>query len=122
MFDFNQLEEYTSKSELCRLLKVSSRTIFNYHQLALSVDDFYEDYPTLGNDTDTTAKLTKYQVWVLTTLITFGQRIAKSKMLKTCHDGSKALKNEVNFSLSKNEFSKYLARQDKQSTAITLVA
>jgi hypothetical protein len=42
-FDLSKLGEFTSKSKLIQLLQISSRTMYEYHQLALLIDDFEAD-------------------------------------------------------------------------------
>ena len=62
------LQSLTTKKALAKKLKISERTIHNYHQIAMtSIDEFYEDYPTIPikNVADTSFPLSEYQVWVL---------------------------------------------------------
>ena len=78
-FDLSRLEEFTSKSKLILLLKISSRTMYEYHQLALLIDDFENDYPsvTRGSKAITSCELTKYQSWVIVSLIMCCQRLKR---------------------------------------------
>jgi hypothetical protein len=61
-----------TKFQLAKELGVSPRTVFNYNKLALDVNDFYDDYPTLNGDTNTRHPLTDYQCWVIKNLIKLG--------------------------------------------------
>jgi hypothetical protein len=78
-FDLSQFGEFTSKSKLGNILEVSSRTIFEYHQLAMLISDFEGDYPSIsrGSKAITSAGLTKYQCWVLFSLMLVCRRLAR---------------------------------------------
>ena len=103
-FDLSQLGEFTSKSKLGSILDVSSRTVFEYHQLAMLISDFEGDYPSIsrGSKAITSAGLTKYQCWVMFSLMLVCRRLAR-------HDVANVLLNELDkdFSqkFSKNNFS-----------------
>ena len=102
-FDLSQLGEFTSKSKLGSILDVSSRTVFEYHQLAMLISDFEGDYPSIsrGSKAITSAGLTKYQCWVMFSLMLVCRRLAR-------HDVANVLLNELDkdFSqkFSKNNF------------------
>lgn len=78
-FHLSQLGEFTSKSRLGNILEVSSRTIFEYHQLAMLIADFEGDYPSIsrGSKAITSAGLTKYQCWVMFSLMLVCRRLAR---------------------------------------------
>jgi len=78
-FDLSKVADFTSKNKLIQLLKISSRTIYEYHQLALLIEDFESDYPsfTRGSQAITSCELTKYQVWVIFSLIVCCQRLKR---------------------------------------------
>lgn len=78
-FDLSQLEDFTSKSKLIQLLKISSRTMYEYHQLALLIEDFECDYPafTQNSPAITSCELSKYQVWVIFSLILCCKRLKR---------------------------------------------
>ena len=59
-------EDLTTRAALAKLLNVTSRSIANYHSLALDcVDDYYEDFPKVLNQRITSFRLSKYQSWVI---------------------------------------------------------
>jgi hypothetical protein len=59
-------QDLTTRAALAKLLKVTSRSIANYHSLALDcVDDYYEDFPKVLNQRITSFRLSKYQSWVI---------------------------------------------------------
>lgn len=78
-FSLSELGEFTSKSRLGNILEVSSRTIFEYHQLAMLISDFEGDYPSIsrGSKAITSAGLTKYQCWVMFSLMLVCRRLAR---------------------------------------------
>lgn len=89
-FDLSKLGEYTSKSKLIQLLKISSRTMYEYHQLALLISDFEDDYPsfTRGSQAITSCELTKYQVWVIFSLIVCCQRLKRRNVYECLLKGT----------------------------------
>jgi hypothetical protein len=46
-FFLGELGEFTSKSKLSQLLQISSRTLYQYHDIAMLIDDFEADYPSI---------------------------------------------------------------------------
>lgn len=78
-FHFEELGEFTSKSKLSQLLQISSRTLYQYHEIAMVIEDFENDYPSItkGSKAITKVELTKYQCWVLFTLIFVCRRLSK---------------------------------------------
>ena len=78
-FSLGELGEFTSKSKLGNILEISSRTVFEYHQLAMLIADFEGDYPSIsrGSKAITSAGLTKYQCWVMFTLMLVCRRLAR---------------------------------------------
>ena len=78
-FSLSELGEFTSKSKLGNILEVSSRTIFEYNQLAMLIADFEGDYPSIsrGSKAITSAGLTKYQCWVMFSLMLCCRRLAR---------------------------------------------
>ncbi|MFM6007525.1 MAG: hypothetical protein ACKPA7_27295 [Sphaerospermopsis kisseleviana] len=64
------------------MLKISSRTMYEYHQLALLISDFENDYPsfTRGSKAITSCELTKYQSWVIVSLIVCCQRLKRKNV------------------------------------------
>ncbi|MFM7369818.1 MAG: hypothetical protein ACKO2Z_18945, partial [Sphaerospermopsis kisseleviana] len=80
--DLSKLGEFTSKSKLIQLLEISSRTMYEYHQLALLISDFENDYPsfTRGSQAITSCELTKYQSWVIVSLIVCCQRLKRKNV------------------------------------------
>lgn len=99
-FDLSQLGEFTSKSKLGSILDVSSRTVFEYHQLAMLISDFEGDYPSIsrGSKAITSAGLTKYQCWVMFSLMLVCRRLARQ-------DVANVLLNELDKDFS-HKFSK----------------
>lgn len=78
-FSLSELGEFTSKSKLGNILEVSSRTVFEYHQLAMLIADFEGDYPSISRNSKaiTSASLTKYQCWVMFSLMLACRRLAR---------------------------------------------
>ena len=78
-FSLGELGEFTSKSKLSQLLQISSRTLYQYHDIAMLVDDFEDDYPSItkGSKAITKAELTRYQCWVLFTLMLVCRRLSR---------------------------------------------
>ena len=99
-FNLSELGEFTSKSKLGSLLEVSSRTIFEYHQLAMLISDFEGDYPSISKNSKaiTSAGLTKYQCWVMFSLMLACRRLARQ-------DVSNVLLNDLDPEFS-HKFSK----------------
>ncbi|MEY3223589.1 MAG: hypothetical protein RLZZ203_2445 [Cyanobacteriota bacterium] len=89
-FDLSQLGEFTSKSKLIQILKISSRTMYEYHQLALLIDDFENDYPSFtgGSQAITSCELTKYQSWVIVSLIFCCQRLKRRNVYECLLKGN----------------------------------
>lgn len=123
--DFNILEigEYTTKTHLATLLKISTRTIYQYHKLALQTDEFLTDYPTLDNEYyNTSSSLTRYQVWVIYMLMLCAQRVPKSQMLETDANNKVWIKQSVNARLSKSEYQRFLNVQSNIIDTLMKVA
>jgi len=99
-FNLSELAEFTSKSRLGNILEVSSRTIFEYHQLAMLISDFEGDYPSISRNSKaiTSAGLTKYQCWVMFTLMLACRRLSRQ-------DVANVLLNELDRDFS-HKFSK----------------
>ncbi len=99
-FSLSELGEFTSKSRLGNILEVSSRTIFEYHQLAMLISDFEGDYPSISRNSKaiTSAGLTKYQCWVMFSLMLACRRLARQ-------DVANVLLNELDKDFS-HKFSK----------------
>lgn len=78
-FSLGELGEFTSKSKLTQVLKISSRTLYQYHEIALLIEDFEADYPSItkGSKAITKAELTKYQCWVIFSLILVCRRLTR---------------------------------------------
>lgn len=108
-FDLNELEEFTSKSRLTQILKISSRTMHAYHQLALLIEDFENDYPSITKESKaiTKAALTRYQCWVIYCLILVCRRLSKSDVYECLNKGSNpgftAKFSKANYQLIMNE-------------------
>lgn len=79
-FNLASLDDYTSKSKLAAVLECSTRTIHAYHDIAINIGDFEADYPSItkGSKAITSAELTRYQCWVLFTLMVVCQRLRRS--------------------------------------------
>ena len=99
-FNLSELGEFTSKSRLGNILEVSSRTVFEYHQLAMLISDFEGDYPSISRNSKaiTSAGLTKYQCWVMFSLMLACRRLARQ-------DVANVLLNELDPDFS-HKFSK----------------
>ncbi len=94
-------EDLTTRAALAKLLSVTSRSIANYHSLALDcVDDYYDDFPKVLNQRITNFRLSKYQCWVLWKLKTTIDITKNSDLIK------QALINDVESQklFSKQEF------------------
>jgi hypothetical protein len=78
-FHLEELGEFTSKSKLSQLLDISSRTLYQYHDIAMLIDDFENDYPSItkGSKAITKAELTRYQCWVLFSLMLVCRRLSR---------------------------------------------
>ena len=78
-FHLEELREFTSKSRLAQTLKISSRTLYQYHDIAILIDDFEDDYPSItkGSKAITKADLTRYQCWVLFSLMLVCRRLSR---------------------------------------------
>jgi hypothetical protein len=78
-FSLGELREFTSKSRLAQTLKISSRTLYQYHDIAILIDDFEDDYPSItkGSKAITKAELTRYQCWVLFSLMLVCRRLSR---------------------------------------------
>lgn len=61
-----QFEDLSTRLRLAEILGVTSRSIANYHSLALScVDDYFDDFPRILGQRITNFRLSKYQCWVI---------------------------------------------------------
>ncbi|MFY7798016.1 MAG: hypothetical protein ACOVQ3_03430 [Dolichospermum sp.] len=102
-FNLSNLEEFTSKSRLGNILEVSSRTVFEYHQLAMLISDFEGDYPSISRNSKaiTSAGLTKYQCWVMFSLMLACRRLARQDVANVLLN---ELDKEFSHKFSKNNF------------------
>lgn len=102
-FDFTTIKEFTSKSKLWQLLKISSATGVSYHDLAMCLPDFENDYPRMTSNSSpcTKAELTKYQVWVIYKLMWHCLRASRQDTYQCLLNG---LNPVFEASLSKNEY------------------
>ena len=88
-FDLNSLPEFTSKSHLQTLFKCSRPTIYEYHDIALNLSDYELDFPPRPNGTrNTSAALTKYQCWVIYSLMLYCRRVSRSDVSEVFLQGS----------------------------------
>jgi hypothetical protein len=93
-----RFEDLTTRGRLAEILNVTTRSIANYHSLALDcVDDYFEDFPKVLGKRITNFRLSKYQCWVLWRLKTSIDITKNSKLIK------QALINEIE---SQKKFSK----------------
>ena len=83
-FTLANLDDYTSKSKLAFILQCSTRTIYCYHDIAMNLEDFEADYPSIckGSKAITSAELTKYQCWVIFSLMLICRRLQRSDVSK----------------------------------------
>jgi hypothetical protein len=84
-FNLASLCDYTSKSKLAFILQCSTRTIYCYHDIAMNLEDFEADYPSItkGSKAITSAELTRYQCWVLFSLMLVCRRLQRNDVA-TC--------------------------------------
>lgn len=84
-FTTKTLRQYTSKLQLAKILNVSTKTLYQYHDTAMLIEDFEKDYPSFTNDSYaiTKASLTQYQCWVIFSLISICRRLPH-KEVKVC--------------------------------------
>ena len=89
-FSLGDLGEFTSKSKLSQILKISSRTLYQYHEIALLIEDFEGDYPSITNGSKaiTKAELTKYQCWVIFSLILVCRRLSRADVYECLLKGT----------------------------------
>lgn len=89
-FSLDQIDDFISKSALCNLLKISSRTMYEYHQLAMLIPDFEADYPCVrsGSVAITSCQLTKYQCWVIVSLLVISKRLRRSNVYECLLNGT----------------------------------
>lgn len=89
-FSLGDLGEFTSKSKLAQILKISSRTLYQYHEIALLIEDFESDYPSItkGSKAITKAELTKYQCWVIFSLILVCRRLSRADVYECLLKGT----------------------------------
>ena len=89
-FHLEELGEFTSKSKLSKLLDISSRTLYQYHDIAILMDDFEDDYPSItkGSKAITKAELTRYQCWVLFTLMLVCRRLSRGDVYECLLKGT----------------------------------
>lgn len=81
-FDLEKMPDFISKSRLCSTLQISTKTMWNYHQLAMLIPDFESDYPCVrsGSMAITSCQLTKYQCWVIVSLLMVSKRLRRSNV------------------------------------------
>ncbi len=97
-------EELATRQKLAEMLGVTTRSIANYHNLALDcVDDYFEDFPKVLNKRITSFRLSKYQCWVIWKLKMTIDVTKNSNLIK------QALINDVE---SQKHFSKAKFTQD----------
>ncbi|WP_392476922.1 hypothetical protein [Nostoc sp. C110] len=111
-------QDLTTRAALAKLLSVTSRSIANYHTLALNcVDDYYEDFPKVLNQTITSFRLSKYQSWVIWKLKIMIDVTKNSDLIK------QALINDLESQklFSKQEFlSQQLEAKENESKGIRI--
>lgn len=96
-----RFEDLTTRGRLAKILNVTTRSIANYHSLALDcVDDYFEDFPKVLGKRITNFRLSKYQSWVIWKLKTTIDITKNSDLIK------QALINDVESQklFSKQEF------------------
>lgn len=82
-FKIQDFDFLTAKSQLPMRINCSLRSIHNYHEIAaIYVDDFLNDYPTIGEKIITSHPLTIYQCWVIFRIHQFLKLIPKAELLK----------------------------------------
>jgi hypothetical protein len=82
-FPIDRFDVLNTKSFLSHALECSTRSIYNYAEIAeIYVDDFLNDYPKIGSEIITSYPLTIYQCWVLFRIYQFLKNIPKSEVLK----------------------------------------
>lgn len=87
-FDLSRLSEFTSKSHLEQLFRCSRPTVYQYHDIALNLADYEDDFPPRPNGTKNTgAGLTRYQCWVIFALMVYTRRVPRSDVSKVFLDG-----------------------------------
>lgn len=81
-FDLKEIPENISKRRLFKLLECSSQTLREYHDIAMNIPDFENEYPRVTSKSTPITKvaLTKYQVWVIFSLIKVSQRLTKKEV------------------------------------------
>lgn len=88
-FSLSALSEFTSKSRLQTLFKCSRPTIYEYHDIALNLEDYELDFPPRPNGTrNTSATLTRYQCWVIYSLMLYCRRVNRSDVSEVFLQGS----------------------------------
>lgn len=120
-FTLEALPEYTPKLTLAKILEVSSRTLYEYHNTAMLISDFEAEYPAFTNDSYpiTKAKLTKYQCWVLFSLILVCRRLPREKVhICLLQD----LNPDFSQKFTKQYFQKYQQELNHESEAICRTA
>lgn len=81
-FSLKDLGEFTPKLRLAQILEISTRTLYQYHDIAMLISDFEADYPAFTSESPaiTQCALTKYQAWVLFALMLACRRLPRSKV------------------------------------------
>lgn len=78
-FTIKAMRQHTSKLELSRILEISTKTLYEYHDIAMLIQDFESDYPSFTNNSPAITKvaLSQYQCWVIYSLILICRRLPR---------------------------------------------
>lgn len=89
-FRLSDLGDCTSKLKLAKVLEISTRTLYEYHDIAMLIADFESDYPAFieGDAPITQCPLTKYQSWVLFALMLNCRRLPRAKVNQCFLEGN----------------------------------
>lgn len=89
-FSLDNLGEYTSKIALSKMLGISVRTIYQYHEIAMLISDFEDDYPSITKNSQaiSSSELTRYQCWVIFSLILVCRRLSRKNVYECLLKGT----------------------------------
>jgi len=94
-FPIQEIELLTTKSKLADVINCSTRSIFNYHEIAsIYVDDFLNDYLKLSQKIVTSYPLSIYQCWVLFRIHQFLKIVPKAELLKNSLEHDVKVQNQ----------------------------